>query len=68
MDFSLPPEVRSNRREIIDILNDEDNDILDEYMKDESTRGLYKETLPKIEEDQEDKETPNEVVEQSEEY
>jgi hypothetical protein len=27
-------------------------------MKEESTRGLYKETLPKIEEDQEDEETP----------
>ena len=36
-------------------------------MKEESTRGLYKETLPKIKEDQEDEEMPNEVVEPSEE-
>jgi hypothetical protein len=64
----LPPEERPNRREIIEILNDEDNEILDEYMKEESTRGLYKETLPKIEEDQEYEETPNEVVKQSKEY
>jgi hypothetical protein len=68
MDFSLPPEERPNRREIIEILKDEDNEILDEYMKEESTRGLYKETLAKTEEDQEDEETPNEVVEQSGEY
>jgi hypothetical protein len=66
--FSLPPEERPNRREIIEILDDEDNEILEEYMKEESTQGLYKETLPKIEEDQEDEETPNEVVEQSKEY
>jgi len=37
-------------------------------MKEESTRGLYKETLLKIKEDQEDEETPNEVVKPSEEY
>ncbi len=37
-------------------------------MKEESTQGLYKETPPKIEEDQEDEETPNEAVEPSEEY
>ncbi len=49
MDFSLPPEERPNRREIIEILDDEDNEILDEYMEEESTQGLYKETLPTIE-------------------
>ena len=37
-------------------------------MKKESIQGLYKETLPKIEEDQEDEETPKEVVKQSKEY
>jgi hypothetical protein len=37
-------------------------------MKEESTQGLYEETLPKIEDDQEDEEAPNEVVEQSKEY
>jgi hypothetical protein len=68
MDFSSPPEEQPSRRAIIEILDDEDNKILDEYMKEESTRELYKETLPKIEEDQEDEEMPNEVVEQSKEY
>jgi hypothetical protein len=63
MDFSSPPEERPNRREIIEILNDEDSEILDEYMNEESTRGLYKETLPKIKEDQGDEEMPKEVVE-----
>jgi hypothetical protein len=68
MDFSSPPEERPNRIEIIEILDDEDSEILDKYMKEESTQGLYKETLPKIEEDQGDEETPNEVVEPSEKY
>jgi hypothetical protein len=46
INFSSPPEEQQNRREIIEILDDEDNKILDKYMKEESTRGLYKETLP----------------------
>jgi hypothetical protein len=33
IDFSLPPEKQPNRREILEILYDEDNEILDEYMK-----------------------------------
>jgi hypothetical protein len=37
IDFSLPPEDQPNKGEIIEILNDEDNEILDEYMKEEST-------------------------------
>ncbi len=68
IDFSSPPEEQPNSREILEILDDEDNEILDKYMKEESTRGLYKETLPMIEEDQEDEETPNEVDKQSKEY
>ncbi len=40
MDFSLLPKERPNRREIIEILNDEDSEILDEYMKEESTHRL----------------------------
>jgi hypothetical protein len=68
IDFSSPPEDRPNLGEIIEILNDEDNEILDKYMKEESTQGLYKETLPKIEEDQEDEKTSKEVVKQSKEY
>jgi hypothetical protein len=38
IDFSLPPEDQPNRGEIIEILNDKDNDILDQYMKVESTQ------------------------------
>jgi hypothetical protein len=68
IDFSLPPEYWTNRGEIIEILDDEDNDILDKYMKEENTRQLCEETLPKIEEDQEDEETPEEVVEHNKEY
>ena len=37
-------------------------------MKEESTQGLYKETQPKIKEDQEDEETPKAVSKQSKEY
>jgi hypothetical protein len=68
IDFSSLPEDRPNRGEIIEILNNEDNEILDEYMKEKSTRRLHKETLPKIKEDQEDEEMPGEMVEQSKEY
>ncbi len=58
MDFSSPPEERPNRREIIEILDDEDSENLDKYMKEESTLGLYKETLPRIKEDQEMRRRP----------
>jgi hypothetical protein len=54
----LPPEDQPNRGEIIEILDDEDSDILDKYIKENSTRQLCEETLPKIEEDQVDEETP----------
>ena len=55
-DFSLPPEDQQNRGEIIEILGDKDDVILDEYMKEESTQWMYKVTLEKIEEDQEEEE------------
>jgi hypothetical protein len=61
-------EDRPNREEVIEILDDEDNEILDKYMKEESTRRFLEETLPKIEEDQEDEKTPKEVVEHDKEY
>ena len=48
IDFSLPPEDQPNRGEIIEILNDEVDDILDQYMKEESTQRLYKDKLPKL--------------------
>jgi hypothetical protein len=63
IDFSLPPEDQPNRGEIIEILNDKDDDILDQYMKEESTQQLYKDKLPKIEEDREEEDTPKETIE-----
>ena len=69
MDFSSPLEDRPNRGDIIEtILDNEDDEILDEYTKEESTQQLYEETPPKIEEDQEDEEIPKEVVRQDKEY
>jgi hypothetical protein len=38
IDFSLPLEDQPNREEIIEILDDKDDDILDQYMKEESTQ------------------------------
>jgi hypothetical protein len=67
INFSLPPEVRPNRGEIIEILDDKDNDILDQYIKEESTQQLYKDKLPKIEEDREEEDTHKEVVKHNEE-
>ena len=51
IDFSSPHEGQPNRGEILEILDDEEDEILDKYMKKESTQGLYEETLPTIEED-----------------
>ena len=42
IDFLLPPEDQSNRGEIIEILDNENNDILDEYMKEERLRNTTK--------------------------
>ncbi len=68
IDFSSPPEDRLNRGEIIEILNDKDDDILDQYMKEESTQRLYKDKLPKIEEDREEEDTPKEAIEHDAKY
>jgi hypothetical protein len=68
IDFSLPPEDQPNRGEMIEILDDKDNDILDQYMKEESTQQLYKDELPKIEEDREEEDTPKETIEHKDEY
>jgi hypothetical protein len=68
IDFSSPPEDQPNRGEIIEILDDEDDDILDQYMKEESTQQLYKDKLPKIEEDREEEDTPEEAIEHNDEY
>jgi hypothetical protein len=68
IDFSLPPEDQPNRGEIMEILDDEDDDILDQYMKEESTQRLYKDKLPKIEEDREEEDTPKEAIEHDNKY
>ncbi len=79
--FSSPPEDQPNRGEIIEIIDDKDNDILDQYMKEESTQQLYedklkeestqrlyKDKLPKIEEDREEEDTPEEAIKHNNEY
>ncbi len=68
IDFSLPPEDQPNRGEIIEILDDKDDDIIDQYMKEESTQQLYKDKLPKIEEDRVKEVTPKETIKHDNEY
>ncbi len=68
IDFSLPPEDQPNRGEIIEIIDDKDNDILDQYMKEESTQQLYKDELPKIEEGREEEDTPKETIKHDDKY
>ena len=53
IDFSAPPEDRTTKREIIEILDDEDNDILDQHINEESIQRQYEEKMPKIKEDEE---------------
>jgi hypothetical protein len=68
IDFSSPPEDQPNKGEIIEILDDEDDVILDQYMKEESTQQLYEDELPKIEEDREEEDTPKETIKHDNEY
>ncbi len=68
IDFSLPPEDQPNRGEIIEILDEEDNDILDQCMKEESTQRLYEDKLPTIEEDRVEEDTPKETIKHDNEY
>ncbi len=68
IDFSLPPEDQPNGGEIIKILNDKEDDILDKYMKEESTQRLYKNKLPQIEEDRVEEDTPKETIKHNDKY
>jgi hypothetical protein len=68
IDFSLPPEDQPNGGEIIEILDEEDNDILDQYMKEEISRQLYEDELSKIEEDREKEDTPEETIKHDNHY
>jgi hypothetical protein len=65
--FSAPPEDRPTKREIIEILDDEDDDILDQHINEESIQRQYEDKLPKIEEDEENN-MAEEAVESEDEY
>jgi hypothetical protein len=67
IDFSTPPEDRPNKREIIEILDDKDDDILDQHINVESIQRQYEDKLPKIEEDEEN-DMSEEAVENEDDY
>jgi hypothetical protein len=67
IDFSAPPEDRPTKREIIKILDVEDDDILDQHINEESIQRQYEDMLPKIEEDEEN-DMSEEAVERENEY
>ena len=67
MDFLAPQEDRPTKREIIEILDDEDDDILDQHINEESIQQQYEDKLPKIEEDEEN-DMSAEAVESKDEY
>ena len=67
LDFSTPPEDRPTKRKVIEILDDEDNDILDKLINEESIQRQYENKLPKIEEDEEN-DMSEEAVESEDEY
>ena len=54
IDFSTPPEDQPTKREIIEILDDKDDDILDQLINEESIQQQNENKLPKIEEDEEE--------------
>jgi arsenate reductase-like glutaredoxin family protein len=67
IDFSTPPEDRPTKREIIEILDDEDDDILDQLINEESIQQQNENKLPKIEEDEEE-EISEKAVEGEDDY
>ena len=54
IDISTPPEDQPTKREVIEILDDEDDDIVDQLINEESIQQQYEDKLPKIEEDEEE--------------
>ena len=54
IDFLMPPEDQPTKREVIEILDDEDDDIVDQLINEESIQQQYEDKLPKIEEDDEE--------------
>ena len=67
IDFSAPPEDCPTKREIIEILDDEDNDILDQHINEESIQRQYEDKLTKIEEGEEN-DMSEEAVEREDDY
>ena len=67
IDFSAPREDRLTKREMIEILDDKDDDILDQHINEESIQRQYEDKLPKIEEDEEN-DISEEAVESKDEY
>jgi len=67
IDFSTPPEDRPTKRKVIEILDDEDNDILDQLINEESIQHQYEDILPRIEEDEEE-DISEEAVEGEDDY
>ena len=67
IDFSTPSEDRPTKREVIEILDDEDDDIVDQLINEESIQQQYEDKLPKIKEDEEE-DIPEEAVEGENDY
>jgi len=67
IDFSAPREGRLTKREIIEILDDEDDDILDQHINEESIQQQYEDKLPKFKEHEEN-DMSEEAVEIEDEY
>ena len=67
IDFSAPRVDRPTKREIIEILDDKNDDILDQHINEESIQRQYEDKLPKIEEDEEN-DMSEEAVESEDEY
>jgi hypothetical protein len=54
IDFSSPSEDRPTKREIIEMLDDEDDDILDQLINEENIQRQCEDKLPKTKEDEEE--------------
>ena len=63
----MPPEDQLTKREVIEIFDDEDNDIVDQLINEGSIQQQFKDKLPKIEEDEEE-DIPEEAVRGENDY
>jgi len=68
IDFLTPPEDQPTKRgEVIKILDDENDDIVDQLINEESIQRQCEDNLPKVEEDEEE-DIPKEAVEGENDY